>query len=338
MTNNASFWGCDIGGMENTYLARLSAAEQGFSLTTEQFRGSVLEIAAHIWDESRNTSPIFLVIDAALSYSIASAQGWRPCDKWLQQAIDPTLRNALEQYAPERQYASRVVSPSGLMGHRGLELTELFGAYFTVAETHPTANLVLMGANATDVLLYNKDKSHLRRLGQWVGEKFGIANYECPGCDGELDATACAAVAAAMGGCSSPDLKLITPVLGDIASRKAAGLPDPKNETPRSCLIGSAPYYLLVSKIGNFRGTEVENEEREVADPSASGQDTCRDPKCLLHGRPIGIKECPFDGWVKPNQGTWSGFDAHFHACAGRPAELTYQQFKSQICHQHWPR
>lgn len=67
-------------------------------------------------------------------------------------------------------------------------------------------------------------------------------------------------------------------------------------------------------------------------------------PQCLLHGQPFGVKQCPYClnagvPWIKPNQETWGGIDAHvLHDCEHAPENLDYRQFKSGICRQHWPR
>lgn len=71
---------------------------------------------------------------------------------------------------------------------------------------------------------------------------------------------------------------------------------------------------------------------------------TCDNPDCLLHGLPLGVKQCPYcaeagEPWIKPNQGTWGGIDGHvLHECEHAPENLNYEQFKAGICQQHWPR
>jgi len=68
------------------------------------------------------------------------------------------------------------------------------------------------------------------------------------------------------------------------------------------------------------------------------GVGTCNDPECLLHGAPVGLKRCPFCDWVKQDQQTWGGTDAHFAHCAEKPPGLTWNDFKAGICQQHWPQ
>lgn len=66
------------------------------------------------------------------------------------------------------------------------------------------------------------------------------------------------------------------------------------------------------------------------------GLATCDDPNCLLHGRPITPKTCPYcSDFNRPN---WAGIDGHSKACRGWPDNMTHSQFKDRICQQHWPR
>jgi hypothetical protein len=131
------------------------------------------------------------------------------------------------------------------MGHRHLELSETFGAYFLVAETHPTACLALMGASPADLAVYKADVQALGRLAQWVSGTWLGGRFAPTLVDGHLDALACAMGAAAMGGRAFPGLMLATPVLGTFTDRQAVGLPDPATPAPCSELHGAAPYYLL---------------------------------------------------------------------------------------------
>lgn len=65
----------------------------------------------------------------------------------------------------------------------------------------------------------------------------------------------------------------------------------------------------------------------------------CLKPECLLHAYPVGVKRCPFCGWVKPDQRSWGGIDGHFnHKCPSRPEGMLFEDFKARICRGHWPR
>lgn len=80
------------------------------------------------------------------------------------------------------------------------------------------------------------------------------------------------------------------------------------------------------------------NQEGLAVDPPHGVEgDTCDDPQCRLYGQPVGVKQCPFCEWVKQDQQTWGGTDAHFARCPDKPADLTWNEFKAGICQQHWP-
>jgi predicted nuclease with RNAse H fold len=233
----ASYWGCDIGGGgDNTYVARIVFDESGSAdFWAYKYPGSTLKLATHIWSKSGvENAPIFLAVDAVLSHDLDSAKGWRPADQWLKKLINRRLSS--------KPGYSTLVSPSAFMGHRHLELAELFGAYFLVAETHPASSLVFGGADLADVSTYKKKGATARqrskargRLGQWLTSKWFPAATTPLASDGQLDALVCAMVAAQMGGRSFRDLSLFTPVLEDS--------PVP-NAGPRATLVGPAPFYV----------------------------------------------------------------------------------------------
>jgi hypothetical protein len=239
----ASYWGCDIGGAENTHLARLTFDEQGrpHHVEYDSEGRSTRELARYIWRESgpANT-PIFLVLDATLSHCLTSPAGWRPADVILRQLVDPVLR------PPEAtRYSSRIVSPSGLMGHRHLEMTEQFGAYFLTAETHPTACLTLMGGAPQQVFNYKRGEGNtLTQLATWLSHGW-FQGGNVPENDGQLDALVCAMVAAALGGNRFAGLQLVTPVLGNRDARTHCGLSSPEEALPSESLQGISPFYLL---------------------------------------------------------------------------------------------
>ena len=80
------------------------------------------------------------------------------------------------------------------------------------------------------------------------------------------------------------------------------------------------------------------NQERPPVDPPHGVEvNTCDDRQCLLYGQPVGVKQCPFCEWVKQDQQTWGGTDAHFARCPDKPADLTWNEFKARVCQQHWP-
>ncbi len=228
--SNASYWGCDIGGAGNTFLARIEfGGTSGSIFTTHAFPGSTVELARHVWTNSLgHSAPILLVVDAVLSYDLDSATGWRPAEKWLKSLLDRRLAM--------RPGASSLVSPNAFMGHRHLELAETLGAYFLVAETHPGTCLALMGAPLADIPQYKKDLAALNRLADWLRSRWFPSCSSQIRCDGELDALVCAMVAAAMGGRDFPGLSLFTPILGD---------PRDSTSLPRPSLAGPAPFYLL---------------------------------------------------------------------------------------------
>ncbi len=242
----ASYWGCDIGGEKNTHLARLTFDKQGRPHQVEyDLEGrSTRELARYIWRESGSANaPIFLVLDAVLSHCLTSPAGWRPADVILQQLVDPVLR------PPEAiRYSSRIVSPSGLMGHRHLEMTEQFGAYFLTAETHPTACLTLMGGDARQVFNYKRREGNtLTQLATWLSHGW-FQGEHVPESDGQLDALVCAMVAAALGGNRFAGLQLVTPVLGNRAARTDCGLSSPEQALPSESLQGISPFYLLATE------------------------------------------------------------------------------------------
>ena len=243
----ASYWGCDIGGMANTHLARLTFGEQGqpHQVAYDFEERSTRELARHIWQGSGGANtPIFLVLDATLSFCLTSRAGWRPADLILQQIVDPILRPP-----EETRYSSRIVSPSGLMGHRHLEMAEQFGAYFLVAETHPTVCLTLMGADPQSVFNYKRrDGNTLPQLATWLSERW-LQGGHVPENHGQLDALICAMVAAAVGGNRFQGLQLVNPVLGNRDARTNCGLSGPEEALPSESLQGIGPYYLLATAV-----------------------------------------------------------------------------------------
>ena len=241
----ASYWGCDIGGENNTHLARISFDGQGRPHQIEyDFEGrSVRDLARHIWRESgAANAPIFLVLDAALSHCLTSPAGWRPADVILCELVDPILRPR-----EATRYSSRIVSPNGLRGHRHLEMAEQFGAYFLTAETHPTACLTLMGADPHQVFGYKRREGNtLTKLAAWISGQW-FSGSHVPESEGQMDALVCAMVAAGLGGHQFSGLQLVTPVLGNPAARTACGLESPDPALPSISLQGVSPYYLLTS-------------------------------------------------------------------------------------------
>lgn len=218
-----TFWGCDIGGSENTFAARLLTRERTF--IAERLRGAASEIARHIWASSKDqVAPIVLALDAVLSHDLDSAKGWRPADL--------LLRSLLDRHLTVSPGASIVVSPSAFMGHRHLELSGVFGAYAVVVETHPTACLAFMGAPVQDLWLYKKDHAAFRRIADWLTHSWFTNPDISLSEHGEVDAVVCAMVAAAVGGHGFTALELFTPTLSP-------------GELPRPSLAGAAPYYSL---------------------------------------------------------------------------------------------
>ena len=133
------------------------------------------------------------------------------------------------------------------MGHRHLELSEQFGAYFLTSETHPTACLTLMGGNPQHIFSYKKRKNNtLTQLATWVsGRWFG--GRHIPQNDGQLDALVCAMVAAALGGNRFAGLQLVTPVLANKDARTKCRLNNPELATPSESVLGTSPFYLLAT-------------------------------------------------------------------------------------------
>lgn len=223
-----SFWGCDIGGSSNTFLARIDPNRATFS--AGKFPGSTTDIAQHIWRESTgDVAPMVLTIDAVLSHDIDSDKGWRPADRY--------LRSLLDHHLATSPGASVVVSPSAFMGHRHIELGAVYGAYALVAETHPTACLAFMGAKIDDLKRYKKEPAALERLAAWLFASWFPSAPRRALQDGEVDAVVCAMVAAAIGGHRFGTLELFTPVLESDAPGRI--------DLPRSSLAGVAPFYLL---------------------------------------------------------------------------------------------
>jgi hypothetical protein len=224
----ATYWGCDIGGCQNTFITCLDVNTTAF--TTRRLEGSTTDIAQHVWRESGDAvAPVILVLDAVLSHDLDSAQGWRPADRLIRSLLDHHLTSA--------PGASVVVSPNAFMGHRHLELSTVYGALGVVAETHPTACMAFMGAPLEDLREYKHNPGALERVGKWLLQSWFADTAGPPREHGALDALVCAMVAAAIGGAAFRGLDLFTPVLG---------LPcESPGELPRPSLSGAAPYYLL---------------------------------------------------------------------------------------------
>jgi hypothetical protein len=107
-----------------------------------------LDIARFLWLQSgEDNAPLFLVLDGILSHCTTSPAGWRPVD-WL-----------LREHIPNRNW---VFSQNTSQGHRHLELSEEFGAYFVVAETNPRPCLHLMGAADDSLAAYKRVLSRPR--------------------------------------------------------------------------------------------------------------------------------------------------------------------------------
>ena len=241
-----SFWGSDIGGHDNTFVARLLPGNQ---FTTAKVAGSATDLAAYVWAQSgSDDSPIILALDAVLSHDIDSDKGWRPADSFLKSLLDPHLVTT--------PGASVVVSPSAFMGHRHLELSATFGAYFVVVETHPTACIALMGAPLAALRRYKKDKTALSRVFNWLLKNWlpgsGPISAGCR--HGDLDSLVCALVAKAVGGSVPPGLELFTPVLA-------------KEAEPRPSLAGASPFYLLRKpRVCQAFEHDARDKERESTD------------------------------------------------------------------------
>lgn len=229
-----SSWGMDLGGAKNTFCARVWAEGTRLAYEVFQHGGASLDLTRWLWGRTRAEGhPIVVAIDSVLSACLTNPSGWRPSDYY--------LRGYLEQRGLD---ANRVVSPSGFMGHRHLELAETFGAYALVVETHPTACLLGMGAPLAALRTYKKDAESCRQLVAWLRTGWLSDGPEIR-LDGEVDAVVCALVAHAVGGWRAPGLKLSCITLGDPTARARAHLSNPAPDLPTTEVVGPAPFYLL---------------------------------------------------------------------------------------------
>jgi hypothetical protein len=250
------FWGCDIAGGKNTGLASVRQVGGVWQVHTPDAAGlSPLGITQLIWQDAQKHSGfpvVYLVIDAPLSQNLGCPASWRPVDGF-------SRRNANLNWT---------MSPNRLQGHRGRELAESFGAYFVVAETNPRPCMSLMGADKELLSKYKEEGKEGREacngLSYWLANALSFDGWQAND-NNALDATVCAAVAAAMAGVEYKGFELIAPVLGNAEDREFACLENPQQCIPSAVLVGTAPFLFLRKQESKCGENNSLTEEEPIA-------------------------------------------------------------------------
>jgi predicted nuclease with RNAse H fold len=219
------YLGIDVAGAKNTWMAGLSAGENGLLVPFEP-RAVSLERVVEVCEE---TPVVAAAIDAQLTMSLSAETGFRASDRHLRELLPADCR-------------SWVASINSLMAVpvRGRLLAEYLSPLVgTLLETHPRASLLFgLGEAAGDAVRTYKrggacDAEAVATLWEGWAARFDVRLDAPPRTDGALDALVCATVATLYHHAPDALLRL---------RERAAGDPGP------TALRGRGPFYVVAPR------------------------------------------------------------------------------------------